>query len=130
MRWRSLRSRSHQQQRGVETTLTFLRKLVRRWGVPRVIVTDKLRSYGVAVRGLYPSVEHRSHKELNNRSEASHRHTRRREKIMGRFKSSRQAQRFLSVHDQTATLFCPKRHRLSAISYRHSRTDAFSLWND
>ena len=49
---------------------------------------------------------------------------------MGRFKSSRQSQRFLSVHDQTATLFRPKRHRLSAISYRHSRADAFSLWND
>lgn len=49
---------------------------------------------------------------------------------MGRFKSSRQAQRFLSVHDQTATIFRPKRHRLSAVSYRQSRADAFSLWNN
>ena len=49
---------------------------------------------------------------------------------MGRFKSPSQAQRFLSVHDQTATLFRPKRHRLTAASYRHARADAFSLWAD
>ncbi len=48
---------------------------------------------------------------------------------MGRFKSSRQAQRFLFVHDQTITLFRPKRHRLSATFYRDARADAFSLWN-
>ena len=47
---------------------------------------------------------------------------------MGRFKSPGQAQRFLSVHDQTATLFRPKRHRLDATSYRHAKADAFSLW--
>ncbi|WP_348271860.1 DDE-type integrase/transposase/recombinase [Pseudovibrio sp. Tun.PSC04-5.I4] len=76
------------------------------------------------------TVTHRQHKGLNNRAEASHRHTRRREKIMSRFKSPRQAQRFLSVHDQVAALFRPKRHRLSATSYHHARADAFSLWND
>jgi putative transposase len=103
---------------------------MKRWGVPRVLVTDKLRRYGTAVRDLCPGVDHRSHKGLNNRAEASHRHTRRREKVMGRFKSPRQAQRFLSVHDQTITLFRPKRHRLSASSCRHARADAFSLWND
>jgi len=49
---------------------------------------------------------------------------------MGRFKSSGQAQRFLSVHDQTTALFRPKRHRLSATSYRHARADAFEIWTD
>lgn len=49
---------------------------------------------------------------------------------MGRFKSSGQAQRFFSVHDQTAALFHPKRHFHSARSYRHSRTDAFELWTE
>ncbi len=119
-----------QSRRNAHAAKRFLMKLMKRWGVPRVLVTDKLRSYGVAVRDLCPSVDHRSHKGLNNRSEASHRHTRRREKIMGRFKSPRQAQRFLSVHDQTATIFRPKRHRFSAASYRQSRADAFSLWNN
>ena len=119
-----------QSRRNDHVAKRFLKKLMKRWGVPRVIVTDKLRSYGVAVRDLCPRVDRRSHKGLNNRSEASHRHTRRREKIMGRFKSLRQAQQFLSVHDQTATIFRPKRHHLSAASYRQSRADAFSLWNN
>ena len=91
----------------------FFRKLFNRWGQPRVLVTDKLRSYGAALKELTPGIEHRQHKGLNNRAEASHRHTRRREKIMGRFKSPRQAQRFLS-HDQTAALFRPKRQLMTA----------------
>ena len=106
----------------------FLLKLLKRWGAPRVIVTDKLRSYGAAKVEIAPGLEHRQLKGLNNRSEASHRHTRRREKIMGRFKSPRQAQRFLSAHDQIACLVRPKRHRLSAKSHRHARNDAFDLW--
>ncbi len=103
---------------------------MRHWGVPRVVVTDKLQSYDVASREDCPSADHRSHKGLNNRAEASHRHTRRREKIMARFKSPGQAQRLLSAHDQITTLFRPKRHRLTAKSYRHARADAFSLWAD
>lgn len=114
--------------RNAKAAKRFLRKLMERWGTPRVIVTDKLRSYGVATRELGPGVDHRSYKGLNNCSEASHRHTRRREKIFGRFKSKRQAQMFLSVHDQTAILFRPKRHRLSAADYRHTRTEAQGLW--
>lgn len=49
---------------------------------------------------------------------------------MDRFKSPRQVQRFRSVNDRTATLFRPNRHQRSAISYHHSRDDAFSLWNE
>jgi putative transposase len=119
-----------QSRRDKDAALRFLRKLLKRWGRPRVMVTDKLRSYGAAKADIASGLEHRQHKGLNNRSEASHRHTRKREKIMGRFKSPRQAQRFLSVHDQTACMFRPKRHRLSARSYRHARSDAFALWTD
>ncbi len=79
---------------------------------------------------LSPDADHRAHKGLNNRIEGSHRPTRRGEKIMGRFKSSREAQRFLIAHDQINTIFKPRRYRLSALSYRHARADAFSLWND
>ena len=118
-----------QSRRNAHAAKRLLTKLMQRWGLPRVLVTDKLRSYGVAIRYPCPSVDHRSHKGLNNRSEASHRHTRPREKIMGRFKSPRQAQQFQSVHDQTATILRPKRHRFSAASYCQSRADAFSLWN-
>jgi len=119
-----------QSRRNARAAKRFLKKLMKRWGAPRVLVADKLRSYGLAARDLCAGVDHRAHKGLNNRSEASHRHTRRREKIMGRFKSPRQAQRFLSAHDQIATLFRPKRHQLTAASYRHARADAFSLWVD
>jgi putative transposase len=119
-----------QSRRNTHAAKRFLMKMIKRWGVPRVLVTDKLRSYGVAVHDLCPSVNHRFHKGFKNQSEPSHRHTRRREKIMGRFKSPRQAQRFLSVHDQAATIFRPKRHRLSAAPYRQYRADAFNLWNN
>ncbi len=119
-----------QSRRNAPAARKCLRKLMRNWGVPRVVVTDKLRRYDVALRKDCPSADHRSHKGLNNRAEASHRHTRRREKVMARFKSPGHAQRFLSTHDQIATLFRPKRYRLSARSFRHARADAFSLWAD
>ena len=69
------------------------------------------------------------HQGLDNRIEGSHRPTRRREKIQGSFKSPRQMQRFLASHDQINTIFRPRRYRLSTISYRHARADAFDLWD-
>jgi putative transposase len=72
---------------------------------PRVMITDKLRSYGAARRKMGLQLEHRQHKGLNNRAENSHQPTRRRERIMKRFKSAGQAQRFLSIHDQVSNLF-------------------------
>ncbi|MEM6889604.1 MAG: IS6 family transposase, partial [Pseudomonadota bacterium] len=73
---------------------------------------------------------HRAHKGLNNAIEVSHRSTRRRAKIFGRFKSHPHAQRFLSAHDQINLIVRPSRYQLSAISYRHARTDAFKLWDE
>lgn len=119
-----------QSRRNKAAAMRFLRMLFKVWGKPRVLITDKLRSYGAAKAELASGIEHRQHKGLNNRAEASHRHTRRREKVMGRFKSPGQAQRFLFVHDQTAALFRPKRHRLSARSYRHARNDTYDLWTE
>ena len=95
---------------------------------PRVIVTDKLRSYGVAQRQLLPGVEHRQSRYLNNRAENSHRLTRRRERQMQRFKSSEQAQDFLSAHSFIYGHFRPRRHRLSSIAYRSIRAEAFLTW--
>ena len=81
--------------------------------VPRVLVTDKLRSYGVAQRQLLPGVEHRQSRYLNNRAENSHRPTRRRERQMQRFKASEEAQDFLSAHSFIYGHFRPRRRRLS-----------------
>ncbi len=108
----------------------FFRKLFKAFGEPRVIVTDKLRSYGAALKKLAPGIEHRSHKGLNNQSERSHRTTRRREKCMGRFKSPSQVQQFLSVHNQVQNVFRPRRHTLPAVYYRQSRADAHCIWDD
>jgi len=119
-----------QQRRNAFAAKRFLMKLVCRWGKPRVIITDKLGSYGVAIREMLPSVDHRSHKGLNNRAEASHRHTRRREKAAGGFKSADHIQRSLETHDQTSTLFRPKRHRMNATDYRQTRHNAFEIWNE
>ena len=117
-----------QSRRNTKAAKRFLRKLVKRFGLPRVFITDKLRSYGAAKRQLIPGVEHRQHKGLNNKAEVSHRLTRRREKIFGRFKSPRHAQTFLASHDQIACLFRPRRYSLSANSNRHARSDAHFLW--
>ena len=117
-----------QPRRNARAARRFLKGLVSRFGVPRVIVTDKLRSYIKPIRELAPGADHRAHKGLNNRIEGSHRPTRKREKLMGKFKSPRQAQRFLAAHDQINTIFRPRRYRFSATSYRHARSDAHDLW--
>jgi putative transposase len=95
---------------------------------PRVMITDKLKSYSAACKDMGLGIEHRQHKGLNNRAENSHLPTRRRERIMKRFKSPRQVQRFLSIYDQVANLFHFPRHKLSANLYRAARTQAFSTW--
>ena len=91
---------------------------------PRVMITDKLASYGAAKRAMMPGVEHRQHKGLNNRAENSHQPTRRRERIMKRFKSAGQAQRFLSIHDQVANLF-RRPANSNAADHRKARAQAF-----
>ena len=96
--------------------------------VPRVIITDKLRSYGVARRRLLPSVEHRQSRYRNNRAKNSHRLTRRRERQMQRFKSPDQAQHFLSAHAFIHGHVHPRRHLMAAMVYRTIRSEAFSVW--
>jgi putative transposase len=73
-----------------------------------------------------PSVEHRSHKGLNNRAENSHQPIRRRERTMKRFKSTRQLQRFVSIHNPIANLFRFPRHNLSASDHRDLRHTAMA----
>ena len=98
---------------------------------PRVMITDKLRSYGAARVKMGLCVDHRQHKGLNNPAENSHQPTRRRERIMKRFKSARQAQRFLSLHDQVANLFrIPYPESITADFRRASCEEAFAAWRE
>ena len=119
-----------QSHRNAKAAKRLLRKLLKKQGVaPRVMITDKLASYGAARREIMPGVEHRQHKGLNNRAENSHQPTRRRERIMKRFKSAGQAQRFLSVHDQVANLF-RRPARANAADHRTSLAQAFRVWSE
>ncbi len=82
--------------------------------VPRMVVTDTLRSYGAAHREVLPSVEHRCHKGLNNRAENSHQPTRQRERVIKGFRSVGGAQRFLSAFSGISPHFRPHRHLMTA----------------
>ncbi len=118
-----------QSRRDTKAAKRLLRKLLKRQcRPPRVMVTDKLASYGAAKREVMPSVEHRKHKGLNNSAENSHQPTRQRERQMKRFKSAGQAQRFLSAHDGINNLFHLRRHQVPATQYRADLTQAFRVW--
>ena len=118
-----------QSRRDAQAAKRLLHKLLKRQcRAPRVMITDKLASYGAAKREVMPSVEHREHKGLNNRAENSHPPTRRRERQMKRFKSPGQAQRFLSAHDGISNVFHLRRHQVPPALYRAARTQAFRVW--
>ena len=98
--------------------------------VPRVIITDQLKSYGAAKREMLPRVEHRQHRYLNNRAENSHQPTRQRERRMQGFKSSGHAQRFLAADGPIVQHFRPRRHRYSAALYRPEMQQRFHSWQE
>jgi putative transposase len=135
--WRAVDQHGHvldvlvQSRRNPKAAKRFFRKLLRGLQyVPRVVVTDKIRSYGAAKREILPGVEHRQSRYLNNRAEVSHQPTRRRERQMQRFKSARHAQRFLSAHSRIHNHFQLRRHRLTADQYRAARDHALRTWRD
>jgi putative transposase len=119
--WRAVDQDGHvldilvQRRRDKAAAKKFFRKLLKGLTyVPRVIITDKLPSYGAAKREILPGVEHRQHRYLNNRAENS----RQRERVMRRFKSAGHAQRFLSAYGPILSHFRPRRHLLPARVYR------------
>ena len=118
-----------QARRDGATAKRFFERLLRsNGGEPRKIVTDKLRSYGVAHRELIPEAIHSTELYENNRVEQSHEATRARERGMRKFKSIRQAQRFLDAHAAVHNLFNLGRHLVRAEHYRNLRISAFTEW--
>jgi putative transposase len=120
-----------QRRRDKHTAKKFFHKLLKgcRY-VPRVIITDQLKSYGAAKREILPGVEHRQHRYLNNRAENSHQPTRPRERRLQGFKSPGHAQRFLSAYGPIAQHFHPRRHRFSASDYRQEMRRRFDTWQE
>jgi putative transposase len=107
----------------------FFRRLLRNHGAgPRKIVTDKLRSYPVAQWEVMPEAIHSTQQYENNRAEQSHEATRVRERGMRRFKSIKQAQRFVTAHAAVSNLFNLGRHLVRAKHYRNLRVSAFAEW--
>ena len=120
-----------QNRRDAKAAMRFFARMIKKHkGGPRKIVTDKLRSYGVAHREMIPESFHSTEKYANNRAELSHQPTRVRERGMRRFKSMKQAQRFLNVHAAVYNLFNLMRHLLSAESYRFLRLCSFASWKN
>ena len=118
-----------QSRRNKKAAKRFFRKLLKGLQyVPRVIITDKLKSYSAAKAEIMPGVEHRQHKGLNNRAENSHQPTRVREKVMRAFKSAGQAPRFLSAFSHISSHFRPRRHLLKAERYRAEIQLRFAQW--
>jgi putative transposase len=120
-----------QRRRDKHAAKKFFRKLLKGLTyVPRVIMTDQLKSYGAAKREILPGVEHRQHRYLNNRAENSHQPTRQRERTMRRFKSAGHVQRFLSAHGSILSYFRPRRHRLRARDYRQEMAYRRHIWRE
>jgi putative transposase len=119
-----------QARRDGEAAKRFFRRLIRNNnGEPRMIVTERLPSYGVARREVNPEGNHVNDQYANNRVEQSHEPTRVRERGMWKFKSVRQAQRFLHTHATVYNLFNLGRHLVSANHYRNLRINAFKEWS-
>ena len=119
-----------QSKRDGAAAMRFFKRLLRSSGAaPRKIVTDKLRSYPVAHREVIPEAIHVTDQYANNRVEQSHEATRVRERGIRRFKSMRQAQRFVTAHAAVSNLFNLGRHLVKAQHYRDLRVSAFNEWS-
>lgn len=117
-----------QSRRNAKAAKRLIRKLLKRYPAPSRIVTDKLRSYGVALRELALSARHVTDKRANNRAENSHQPVRRREQKMQKFKSPGSAQRFLNLHAETYNNFHLQRHLLNRSTFKQLRAQALDHW--
>ncbi|MFJ8188101.1 IS6 family transposase [Streptomyces sp. NPDC096105] len=133
--WRAVDQDGHvldilvQNRRDKAAARRFFRRLLKKTRTPpRVVVTDKLRSYDTALREVMPCVEHRQSKYLNNRAENSHQPTRQRERTLKGFRSVGGAHRFLSAFSGTSPHFRPRRHLMTTPNYRAEMTVRFANW--
>ena len=121
-----------QRRRNAWAALRLMRKLLlKKHGfAPKLLVTDKLRSYGAAFRRLRLTCPHEQGLRKNNRAENSHHAVRRRERKLQRFKWARSAQRFLSMHAAVHNTFNRQRHLISRSTLRKFRAEATAQWQD
>lgn len=111
-----------------KAALKFLRNSMKRYGQPEIIVTDKLRSYGAAMKVIGNADRQDTGRWLNNRAENSHLPFRRRERAMLRFRQMRSLQKFASVHSSVHNHFNQERHLYSRDNFKLNRTAALTEW--
>jgi len=111
-----------------KAALKFLKKSMRRYGRPNAIVTDKLRSYGAALKEIGNADRQETGRRVNNRAENSHLPFRRRERAMLRFRRLRSLQKFVSVHAAVLNLFNSERSLQSRPNFKLNRAAALSEW--
>ena len=111
-----------------KAALKFLRKAMKRYGGPEVVVTDKLRSYGAAMKVVGNADRQETGRWVNNRAENSHLPFRRRERAMLRFRQTRCLQKFAAVHSSVHNHFNRERHFYSQDNFELNRTAALTEW--
>ena len=111
-----------------KAALKFLRKTMKRYGSPKVIVMDRLRSYGAAMKVIGNANRQEVGRWKNNRAENSHLPFRRRERAMLRFRRMRSLQKFVSVHSSIHNHFNQERHLYSRVNFKLNRSAALSEW--
>lgn len=116
--------------RDKKAALKFLRKAMRKHGQPEVIVTDRLRSYGAALKELGSSGRQETGRWTNNRAENSHLPFRRRERAMLRFRRIRSLQKFAAVHASVSNHFNQERSLSSRDIFKTNRAAALVEWRD
>ncbi|MCF3594608.1 IS6 family transposase [Rhodobacteraceae bacterium LMO-12] len=111
-----------------KAALKFIRKSMKRYGQPHIIVTDKLRSYGAAMKFIGNSGKQEIGRWLNNRAENFHLPFRRRERAMQRFHRMRCLQKFVAIHASVCNYFNQERHLYSRDNFKANRAAALSEW--
>jgi putative transposase len=109
-----------------KAALRFLKKMMKQYGVPKMIVTDHLRSYRAAMSKLGNATKQNTERWLNNRAENSHLPFRRRERAMQRFRTTRSLQKFTSIHSSVENHFNQQRHLISRDDYKTKREAALN----
>lgn len=113
-----------------KAALRFLRKAMKRNGCPKIIVTDKLRSYRAAMKVIGNEVRQQTGRWLNNRVENSHQPFRRRERAMAKFRSAKSLQKFAAIHASVNNHFNQERHLYSRKNFKLNRSAALDEWRE
>jgi len=118
------------QKRDTRAAVKFLKQLLKQYGHPHVLITDRHGSYTAAIRELKIETSHHRARWQNNRAELSHQPTRQKERQCRKFKDPTLAEKFLHIHAAIYNHFNTRRHQTSAAQNRELRSNAFTLWKN